>query len=132
MTHFDDNSPSSPDRPDLPPLPKGRLLALDVAVSAAAQVTRLVQHVPAALKSQQDQAIRAAARVALAIAEGQGRLGRGGGPMTRPATGDAPVTRPCAPARAAALAAEIRNRHPAPLFSRPSGDFSSPTRSLCR
>lgn len=56
--------------------PASRLLAYSVALDVAAQVVRLVEKVPAALKSQQDQAVRAVARVPLAIAEGQGRVGR--------------------------------------------------------
>ena len=55
---------------------KGRLVAYEVALEAAAQVCRLSEKLPPALKSQQDQAVRAAARMPPEIAEGQGRDGR--------------------------------------------------------
>ena len=53
-----------------------RFIAYDVSLDAATKVCSLVQHVPPALKSQQDQAIRAVARVPLSVMEGRGRRGR--------------------------------------------------------
>ena len=47
-----------------------------VAVEVAAEVCRLVAGVPPMLKSQQEQAVKAVARIPLAIAGGQGRTGR--------------------------------------------------------
>ncbi len=52
------------------------LVVQRLAVEVAAEVCRLVRTVPPALRSQQEQAIKAVARIPLAIAEGQGRVGR--------------------------------------------------------
>ena len=53
-----------------------RLDVQRLAIEVAAEVCRLVAGVPPMLKSQQEQAVKAVARIALAIAEGQGRTGR--------------------------------------------------------
>ncbi len=56
-----------------------RSSGLDVqrlAVEVTARVCRLVGGVPPMLRSQQEQAVKAVARIPLAIAEGQGRTGR--------------------------------------------------------
>lgn len=47
-----------------------------VGVEVAAEVCRLVGTVPPMLRSQQEQAVKAVARIPLAVAEGQGRTGR--------------------------------------------------------
>ena len=52
------------------------LIAEELAADAAARVCRLVATVEPVWRSQQDQAIRAAARMPLALAEGAGRTGR--------------------------------------------------------
>ncbi len=56
-----------------------RSSGLDVqrlAVEVTARICRLVGGVPPMLRSQQEQAVKAVARIPLAIAEGQGRTGR--------------------------------------------------------
>ena len=56
-----------------------RSSGLDVqrlGVEVTARVCRLVGGVPPMLRSQQEQAVKAVARIPLAIAEGQGRTGR--------------------------------------------------------
>ena len=52
------------------------LVVRRLAVEVAAEVCRLVGTVPPVLRSQQEQAVKAVARIPLAIAEGQGRTGR--------------------------------------------------------
>ena len=52
------------------------LVVQRLAVEVAAEVCRLVEKVPPVLRSQQEQAVKAVARIPLAIAEGQGRTGR--------------------------------------------------------
>ena len=56
--------------------PASRLRAYTLGLEVAGRVCRLVDGVPPAVRSQQDQAVRAVARVPLGIAEGQGRRGR--------------------------------------------------------
>jgi len=51
-------------------------IALAVAEEAAVAVGELMQGLPASLRCLQDQAVRAAASVALNVAEGSGRRGR--------------------------------------------------------
>ena len=51
-------------------------IALAVAEDAAVAVGELMQGLPASLRCFQDQAVRAAASVALNVAEGSGRRGR--------------------------------------------------------
>jgi len=52
------------------------LVVQRLALEVAAEVCRLVRTLPPALRSQREQAIKAAARIPLAIAEGQGRVDR--------------------------------------------------------
>ena len=52
------------------------LVVQRLAVEVAAEVCRLAGAVPPLLRSQQEQAVKAVARIPLAIAEGQGRTGR--------------------------------------------------------
>ena len=47
-----------------------------LAIEVAGDVCRMAGTVPHMLKSQQEQAVKAVARIPLAIAEGQGRTGR--------------------------------------------------------
>ena len=53
-----------------------QLVVQRLAIEVAGDVCRMAGTVPPMLKSQQDQAIKAVARIPLAIAEGQDRTGR--------------------------------------------------------
>jgi four helix bundle protein len=64
----------------------------DVALQCAAETCRLVGSLPNHLRSQQDQAVRASARIPLAIAEGAGRQGRDRRHLWRVAYGTARET----------------------------------------
>ena len=63
-----------------------RLVVQDLGLQVAAETCRLVGALPNHLRSQQDQAVRASARIPLAIAEGAGRQGRDWSRRVRPAT----------------------------------------------
>ena len=52
------------------------LVALQVAEDAAVEVIALMRGLPAAMRTYQDQAVRASASAVLNIAEGAGRRGR--------------------------------------------------------
>ena len=69
-----------------------RLVMQDVAFQCAAEACRLVGSLPNHLRSQQDQAVRASARIPLAIAEGAGRQGRDRRHLWRVAYGTARET----------------------------------------
>ena len=69
---------------------RGRFFVQDLSLECAAETCRLVGALPNHLRSQQDQAVRAAARMPLAIAEGAGRQGRDRRHMWRIAYGTAP------------------------------------------
>jgi four helix bundle protein len=64
----------------------------DVGLQCAAETCRLVGSLPNHLRSQQDQAVRASARIPLAIAEGAGRQGRDRRHLWRVAYGTARET----------------------------------------
>ena len=70
----------------------GRFFVQDLALACAAETCRLVGALPNHLRSQQDQAVRAAARMPLAIAEGAGRQGRDPRHLWRVAYGTARET----------------------------------------
>ena len=63
-----------------------------LAVEGAAEGCRLTATVPPVLRSQQEQAVKAVARIPLAIAEGQGRTGRDALHLYRIAYGTAKET----------------------------------------
>ena len=69
-----------------------RFVVQDVALQCAAEACRLVGSLPNHLRSQQDQAVRASARIPLAIAEGAGRQGRDRRHLWRVAYGTARET----------------------------------------
>ena len=69
-----------------------RLIMQDVGLQCAAETCRLVGSLPNHLRSQQDQAVRASARIPLAIAEGAGRQGRDRRHLWRVAYGTARET----------------------------------------
>ena len=71
---------------------RGRFFVQDLSLECAAETCRLVGALPNHLRSQQDQAVRAAARMPLAIAEGAGRQGRDRRHMWRIAYGTARET----------------------------------------
>ena len=68
------------------------LVVQRLAVEVAAEVCRLTGTVPPVLRSQQEQAVKAVARIPLAIAEGQGRTGRDALHLYRIAYGTAKET----------------------------------------
>ena len=69
-----------------------RLVMQDVGLQCAAETCRLVGSMPNHLRSQQDQAVRASARIPLAIAEGAVRQGRDRRHLWRVAYGTARET----------------------------------------
>ena len=69
-----------------------RLVMQDLGLVCAAETCRLVAALPGHLRSQQDQAVRASARIPLAIAEGAGRQGRDRRHLWRVAYGTARET----------------------------------------
>ena len=69
-----------------------RLVVQDLGLQVAAETCRLVGALPNHLRSQQDQAVRASARIPLAIAEGAGRQGRDRRHLWRVAYGTARET----------------------------------------